>query len=88
MIQTKTDWAALYMLASERGYISGYTELCRLVAEEASGAPQPVRQSLAGGEWLRHGRRFPDWQPEGVRYDKFRRHYLIAQAAAPLLPVS
>lgn len=88
MIQTKTDWVALYMLASERGYVSGYTELCRIIAEEAPDAPQPQRQTLASGEWMRHGHRFPDWQPLDVRYDKFRRHYLIAQAAAPLLPSS
>lgn len=28
----------------------------------------------------------PTGNPRGGRYDKFRRHYLIAQAAAPLLP--
>ena len=28
---------------------------------------------------------FPDWAPEGVKYDKFRRHYLIAQKAYELL---
>lgn len=85
LVERKGDWAALYMLLQERGHGVGYTELCRLVAECAPGAPQPSKQDIAASEWLRHGRRFPDWQPEGVRYDKFRRHYLIAQQAIRFL---
>ena len=81
MITCKGDWAALYMLLQERGHDVGYTELCRVIAECAPGAPQPVRQDIAASEWNTHRRRFPDWEPEGVRYDKFRRHYLIAQKA-------
>lgn len=55
------------------------------VAEHAPAAPQPSRQDIASSEWDTGRRRFPAWQPEGVRYDKFRRHYAIAQAAAPWL---
>lgn len=82
LIACKGDWAALYMLLQERGMGVGYTELCRLIARHAPDAPQPRKQDIAGSEWDTGRRRFPDWQPQGLRYDKFRRHYLIAQTSA------
>lgn len=85
LITCKGDWAALYMLCQERRMPVGYTDLCRTIAAEAPEAPQPRRQDLAQCEWDTHRRRFPDWQPEGVRYDKFRRHYAIAARAVDLL---
>lgn len=85
LVTCKGDWAALYMLLRERGMVSGYADVVRLVAEYAPDSPQPLKQYLAAGEWDTHRRRFPDWKPEGVRYDKFRRHFLIAQAAAAYL---
>ena len=88
LIEKKGDWAALYTLANERGYNVGYTDLCRLVGEEAPHAPQPTKQIINDALWDTHRRRFPDWQPDGIRYDKFRRFYLIAQAASVSLTLS
>ncbi len=85
LVTRKGDWAALYMLLRERKLIRGYSDVVRLVAQYAPEAPQPSRQDIAAGEWDTHRRRFPDWQPEGVGYDKFRRHYLIAQKAAAFI---
>ena len=84
-VQQKGDWAALYMLLREKGMDVGYTELCRLIAEYAPDAPQPTKNHIASAEWDTHRRRFPDWKPEGVRYDKFRRHYMVANRACVLL---
>ena len=85
LIEKKGDWAALYMLANERGYNVGYTDLCRLVGEEAPSAPQPTKQDISQALWGTKGRKFPDWQPKGIQYDKFRRHYVIAMQASQLL---
>ena len=46
---------------------------------------QPQKQDIAASEWDTHRRRFPDWQPVGIQYQKFRRHYLIAQEAQNFL---
>lgn len=85
LVTRKGDWAALYMLCQERRLPVGYTDLCRTIAAEAPEAPQPRKQDIAASEWDTRRRRFPDWQPEGVRYDKFRRHYAIAQKASVYL---
>lgn len=85
LVEKKGDWAALYMLLNERGYQVGYTELCRIIRAEAPEAPQPQKQDIASSEWDTHRRRFPDWQPVGIQYQKFRRHYLIAQEAQNFL---
>ena len=81
LVERKGDWAALYMLLQEQGRAVGYTELCRMIRDCAPDAPQPQKQDISASEWDTCRRRFPDWQPEGIRYDKFRRHYLIAKAA-------
>lgn len=85
LVTCKGDWAALYMLLRERGMVGGYADVVRLVAEYAPSSPQPSINNIANVEWDTHRRRFPDWKPEGVRYEKFRSHFLIAQAAAPYL---
>ena len=82
LVEKKGDWAALYMLLQERGKTLGYTEFCKAIAAHAPDSPQPLKQHVQAAEWDTHRRRFPDWQPEGISYDKFRRHYLIAQKAA------
>ena len=84
LVEQKGDWAALMMLMRERGHQLSYSDVVRLVREHAPHAPQPTRQHLYSAEWQPR-RPFPDWQPEGVRYEKYRRHYLIAQAAAAVL---
>ena len=84
LITKKSDWAALYMLLTERKSSVSYTDLCRLIAECAPDAPQPKKQDFYSGLWNPKGR-FPDWKPTEVRYDKFRRHYLIAQRASEFL---
>jgi len=85
LVKQKGEWAALSMLLRERGYEIGPSALCDLIAAEVPNAPQPTKQNLLDAEFDTNRRRFPDWRADGVRYDKFRRFYLIAQQASPFL---
>ena len=85
LVEQRGDWAALYMLCRERNVSVTYAELIRVIAEAAPQSPQPKRQHIQSAEWDTERKRFPNWEPKGIRYDKFRRHYLIAQAAADCL---
>ncbi len=85
VVRYKGDWVALLMLLRERGKDIGYEEMCRLVQQHAPEAPQPQRQLLLAAEWDTNRHTFPDWQCEGITYDKFRRHYLVALAASDYL---
>lgn len=82
-----SDWAALLMLAHERGIEVTETQLVDIVRREAPTAPQCSKQMLQNAWWDTHRRRFPNWQPEGIRFDKFQRHCRVAAAALPLIPV-
>jgi len=81
-----SDWVALQMLCNERGIGLTEKQLVDLVAREAPWAPQPKRQGLQNAWWNTRHRRFPDWLPEKIRSDKFRRHCAVAAAALPFLP--
>ena len=85
LIEAKGDWAALSMLLRERDKGVGYTELCRLIAQNAPHAPQPRKQDIIAAEWDTCRCRFPDWQPVGITYRKFRKHFAIALKAASFI---
>ena len=58
--------------------------VCQLLCLHDGGAPAQ-KQDIASSEWDTHRRRFPDWQPVSIQYQKFRRHYLITQEAQNFL---
>ena len=60
-------------------------QLIEIVAREVPFAPLPQRQGLQNAWWDTRHQRFPDWEPVGIRPDKFRRHYAVASAASPFL---
>ena len=81
-----SDWTAVLMLCKERGIELTELQLIEIVAREVPLAPLPQRQGLQNAWWDTRHRRFPDWEPVGIRPDKFRRHYAVASAASPFLP--
>ncbi len=88
LVERASDWAALFMLCRERGIKQTETQFARILAAVAPDSPQPSKQTLQSAQWDTNRRRFPDWTGDGVRRSKFLRHYAIAQAASPYLPMT
>ncbi len=86
-VECGSDWVALLMLCRERGIDLTETQLSDIVRRAAPTAPQCSKQQLQNAWWDTRRRRFPHWEPDGVRFDKFKRHCRVAAAALPLLPL-
>ena len=82
------DWGALLMLLRERGTKISEAQMVRMVRRFAPEAPQCTRQILTSAFWDTNRRHFPYWLPEGIRRDKFDRHWAVASAALPCLQAS
>ena len=85
-VRYASDWEALAMLCRERGIGLTDSQLVDIVAREAPEAPQPTRQGLGSAWWDTGRKRFPEWNPHKIRYDKYLRHFHVAEAALPWLP--
>ena len=84
-VKMVSDWSALLMLMRERGHKVSAEWLAEQIVQHAGEVWRCSRQALEKGVWDTNRRRFPDWQPEGVKLDKYERHYAVAAAAAPWL---
>jgi len=82
-----SDWVALLMLCKEKGIDLTEAQLVEIVAHEVPRAPRPTRQGLEQARWDTGRKRFPNWEPTGCRFDKFRRHCAVAAAAMEMLRV-